>query len=87
VWILEALFQVAEDHDCLVGDFRFIPANEGEQLLFHLNGDVVSWVLPLSEIEDCAEEGATKDNALTGRAKIRQRLRELPMMHRPESPL
>jgi len=87
VWIVETLFQVAEEHDCMVGAFRFIPANKGEQLLFHLNGDVVSWVLPLSEIEDCAEEGATQDHVLSSRAKIRQRLRELPMIHKRENQL
>ncbi len=85
VWILETLFQVAEEHDCLVGDFRFIPTNEGERLLFHLNGDVVSWILPLAEIEDCALEGTTKEHGLSGRAKIRQRLRELPILHNGNS--
>jgi hypothetical protein len=82
VWIVETLFQVAEENDCLVGDFRFIPTSDGEQLLFHLNGDEVSWILPLAEIEDCAVEASTREHGLSSRAKIRQRLRELPIIHK-----
>jgi hypothetical protein len=82
VWILETLFQVAEEHDCMVDDFRFIPTNKGDHLLFNLNGNKFRWALPLSEVRDCAEDGTFRDQMPSGRAKIRQRFQELLTIHK-----
>jgi hypothetical protein len=87
VFIVETLFQVAEEYDCMVDNFRFFPTNGGQQLLFNLNGNIFRWIFPLSEIEDCAEGGVFKDQILSNRAKIKQRFRKLLMLHKRVIPL
>jgi hypothetical protein len=87
VWIVEALFQVAEDYDCMINNIRFIPTNEGQQLFFNLNGNRFRWILPGSEIKDCVEEGVPKNQILHSRAKIKQRFRELLIIHKRVIPL
>jgi hypothetical protein len=77
VWILETLFQIAEEYDCMIDDFQFIALNREEQLLINTNGSVVRLILPLSEIEACTEEGTFKAQMLSSRARIKRRLREL----------
>jgi hypothetical protein len=81
VWIMDALFQIAEDYDCMINSIRFIPTNEGQQLLFNLNGNRLRWILPGSEIKGCVEEGAPENQMLLARAKIKQRFRQLLMIH------
>ena len=85
VWIMEILFQIAEEYDCMVDGFRFMPTDEGQQLLFNVNGNMISCTIALSEIENCSEEGVCKDQMFSSRAKIRHRLRELLMFHKRNS--
>jgi hypothetical protein len=87
VWVMEALFQVAEDHDCMIDNIRFIPTNEGQLLFFSLNGNRFRWILPGYEIKGCVEEGAPKNQMLLSRAKIKQRFRELLIIHKRVIPL
>ena len=81
-WVAEILFQVAEEYHCLVDGFRFIPVDEGLRLLFNLNGNVVSCVLPSSEIENFAEEGTFRNKMRSSRSKIKQQFRVLLMLHK-----
>jgi hypothetical protein len=77
VWILETLFRVAEENDCMISDLLFTPTSNGQQLFLKLNGEVVSGMFLLSEIERCAEAWALEEQMLSNRAKITQRLRDL----------
>jgi hypothetical protein len=77
MWILETLFQIAEESEFRIHDVMFVPTRDGQKLLLRLDGRIACEKFQSPDVLSCAEGTTIKNEVLLHRAKVRKRLREL----------